>query len=37
MSLDDALQLFMKDTPVNLTEKEVNYSMGMSKMTIVNE
>ena len=37
MSMHDALELLMKLTPLNMTEKEAIFAYGMCKMTTVNE
>lgn len=37
MIMDDFIDLFMKKTELNLQERELIYSFGMSKMTIINE
>ena len=37
MSMNDALDLMIKLTPVSLTEKDAYFCYGMSKMTVINE
>lgn len=37
MTLNEALDLFMKMTPIQLTEKDAIFCHGMAKMTCVNE
>lgn len=37
MTYQDAQNLFMKDTPLNLIEKEAIFCYGLSKMTVVTE
>ena len=37
MSMDDALNLMMRLTPLQLSEKEAKYCYGMSKMTVMDE
>jgi hypothetical protein len=37
MNMKDAVSLMVRDTEVKLTEKQVMYCYGMSKMTVKNE
>lgn len=37
MSMNDALDLMIKLTPLSLTEKDAYFCYGMCKMTVINE